>query len=173
MSQCVTHFLSSINHHNHHTAPNTHNEVQRNQPPTNPNGRQQTQMTTHKWNLSHVSCRICCHVTISNVATKRRTTTLVIVRHSCLVSHIPDSFQPPSLTSRQRWHKTTTQVDGMARTQDDNMPTCNNEAMQRCTTMTKICHDNATTTYNNATGQRRITHKQGCGSPFLLHPPSH
>ena len=65
-----------------------------------------------------------CHVTDGDMATKQRTTTLVIVCHSCLVSHVI-LFQLPSLTTRRqtmtsvviRWHVTTmahemtTQVD--------------------------------------------------------------
>ena len=70
------------------------------QPPMNQNNFPQTQMTAHRWKHSHTfHAESRCHVADGDMATKQQMMTLVIVHRSCLVSHIPDSFQP--LTDNQ------------------------------------------------------------------------
>ena len=87
----------------HHTAPNTHNEVQWTWPPTNANSCPWTQTTTHepKWPLmdgnDHVEAR--CHIADGDVATKWWMTAFVVVRRACLVSH--GRLVPTSLTDNQ------------------------------------------------------------------------
>ena len=102
----------------HHTAPNAHNEVQQTPPPTNANGRSQTQTTAHEPKRpltdenDHAESR--CHIADGDVATKRRTTTLVIVGHSSLVSH--GTLVPTSLTDNQ----TTNDICRRSGPRDDN-----------------------------------------------------
>ena len=102
----------------HHTAPNAHNEVQRTPPPTNANGRSRTQTTAHEPKRpptdenDHAESR--CHAADGDVVTKRRTTTLVVVRRFSLVSH--GTLVPTSPTDNQ----TTNDICRRSGPRDDN-----------------------------------------------------